>query len=89
MLVDGGWAGWRRRDNEITYDTAEGACGEVCPRVEFNLSLRCKNPRELRLLARRHDGGEIISERCCREAESVGVGPDEGQLVVGRKLKVN
>lgn len=56
MLVDG--AGWRRRDNDITYDTAEGACGEVRPGVELDLS-----PRELRLLAGRHGGEGGIGGR--------------------------
>jgi hypothetical protein len=62
-LSVGGAVGDARKSKGITYDTAQGACGEVCPRVEFNLSLRCENPTELRLLVRRHHGREIISER--------------------------
>lgn len=50
-----------RKSNGITYDTAQGACGKVCSRVKFNLSLRCEDPRELRLLPRRHDGGGKLS----------------------------
>ena len=49
-----------QRGKGITYDATEGACGEVGPRVELDLSLWCKNSWELRLLPRRHSGGKLL-----------------------------